>query len=69
MKLMQPVSSEEVHHAAAGAAAAVPARLPSHALHYQSATKLACKLETNLLNNVFPPFAFLKLLVINFAYD
>lgn len=35
--------------------------------HYQSATKLACKLETNVLNNevpIFPPF--LELCVIHF---
>ena len=47
----------------------IPVSLLSDALHYQSATKLACKLETNLLNNVFPTFPFPKLLVIHFAYN
>lgn len=67
---MQMVSSQEkVHYVSAVAAGGVPVSLLSDALHYQSATKLACKLETNLLNNVFPTFPFLKLLVIHFAYD
>lgn len=70
MKLMQMVSSQEkVHYVLAVAAGGILACLFSNALHYQSATKLAHKLETNLLNNVFPPFPFLKLLIINFAYD
>lgn len=70
MKLMQMVSSQEkVHYVLVVAARGIPLSLLSKALHYQSATKLACKLETNLLNNVFPTFPFLKLLVIHFAYD
>ncbi len=70
MKLMQMVSSQEkVHYVLAVAAGGFPVSLLSDALHYQSATKLACKLETNLLNNVFLTFSFLKLLVIHFAYD
>ena len=55
MELMQMVSSQEkVHYVIAVAAG--PLCLLSDALRYQSATKLACKLETNLLNNVFPTF-------------
>ncbi len=70
MKLMQMVSSQEkVHYVLAVAAGGIPVSLLSDALHYQSATKLACKLETNLLNNVFPIFPVLKLLVIHFAKD
>lgn len=58
MKLMQMVSSQEkVHYVLAVAAGDVLVSLLSDALHYQSATKLACKLETNLLNNVFPTFS------------
>lgn len=66
---MQMVSSQEkVHYVLAVAAGGIPVSLLSDALHYQSATKLACKLETNLLNNVFPTFPSLKLLVIHFSY-
>lgn len=54
MKLMQMVSSQEkVHYVLAVAAGGIPVSLLSDALHYQSATKLACKLETNLLNTYF----------------
>lgn len=59
MKLMQMVSSQEkVHYVLAVAAGGIPVSLVSDLLHYQSATKLACKLETNRLNNVFPYFSF-----------
>lgn len=71
-------SQEKVHYVLAGAAdgtAALPPSSPpplmplrSDAPHYQSATKLAFKLETNLLNNAFPSLPFLKLLVIHFAF-
>lgn len=58
MKLMQMVSSQEkVHYVLAVATGGVLVLLLSDALYYQSATKLACKLETNLLNNVFPTFS------------
>lgn len=68
MKLMQMVSSQEkVHYVLAIAAGGISVSLLSDALHYQSATKLAFKLETNLLNNAFPTLPFLKLLVIHFA--
>lgn len=62
MKLMHMVSSQEkVHYVLAVAAGGgIPVSLLSDALHYQSATKLARKLETNLLNNVFPISSFLK---------
>lgn len=70
MKLMPMVSSQEkVHYVLAVDAGGIPVSLVSDVLHYQSATKLACKLETNLLNNVFPTSPFLKLFVIHFAYD
>lgn len=59
MKLMQMVSSQEkVHYVLAVAAGGIPVSLVSDLLHYQSATKLVCKLETNLLNNVFLYFSF-----------
>lgn len=59
MKLMQMVSSQErFHYVLAVAAGGIPASLVSDLLHHQSATKLACKLETNLLNNVFSYFSF-----------
>lgn len=59
MKLMQMVSSQEkVHYVLAIAAGGIPVSLLSDALHYQSATKLAFKLETNLLNNAFPTSSF-----------
>lgn len=71
-------SQEKVHYVLAGAAggtvALPPSSLPprlrllSDAARYQSATKLAFKLETNLLNNAFPSLPFLKLLVIHFAF-
>lgn len=71
MKLMQMVSSQEkVHYGlavATGGTAQLP--VPSDAGHHQSATKLPCKLETNLLNNVFSTFYILKLNVIHSAYD
>lgn len=58
MKLMQMVSSQEkVHYVLAVAAGGILACLLSDALHYQSATKLAHKLETNLLNNVYTSFS------------
>lgn len=57
MKLMQMVSSQEkVHYVLAVAAGGIPVFLLPDAPHYQSATKLACKLETNRLNNAFPIF-------------
>lgn len=82
MALMPMVTSQEkVHYVLAGAAggtvALPPSSLPpppppppllSDAARYQSATKLAFKLETNLLNNAFPSLPFLKLLVIHFAF-
>lgn len=59
MKLMQMVSSQEkLHYALAVVSAAILLSLLSDALRYQSATKLAPKLETNLLNNVLPAFLF-----------
>lgn len=70
MKLMQMVASQEkVHYVLAIATGVISGSLLSDALHYQSATKLAFKLETNLLNNSFSTLPFLKLLVIQFAYD
>lgn len=70
MKLMQTVSSQdEVHFTLAVAAGGIQVSVLPDALRYQSATKLACKLETNLLNNVFSTYPFLQLLVIHFAYD
>lgn len=70
MKLMQMVSSQEkVHYVLAVAAGGVLVSLLSDALHYQSATKLACKLETNLLNNVFPTFSLSQITCNPFAYD
>lgn len=77
MELMPMVTSQEkVHYvlaAAAGGTVALPPSSPpplllSDAARYQSATKLAFKLETNLLNNAFPSLPFLKLLVIHFAF-
>lgn len=80
MALMPMVTSQEkVHYVLAGAAGGTvelppsspplpPPPLPSDAARYQSATKLAFKLETNLLNNAFPSLPFLKLLVIHFAF-
>ena len=67
---MQMVSSQEkVHYVLAVAAGSISVSLLSGALRYQSPTKLACKLETNLLNNAFPTFPTPKLLVIHFACD
>lgn len=77
MELMPMVTSQEkVHYvlaAAAGGTVALPPSSPpppllSDAARYQSATKLAFKLETNLLNNAFRSLPFLKLLVIHFAF-
>lgn len=82
MELMPMVTSQEkVHYvlaAATGGTVALPPSSPpplpppppllSDAARYQSATKLAFKLETNLLNNAFPSLPFLKLLVIHFAF-
>lgn len=82
MALMPMVASQEkVHYVLAGAAGGtvalppsstppllLPPPLLSDAARYQSATKLAFKLETNLLNNAFPSLPFLKLLVIHFAF-
>lgn len=74
MELMPMVTSQEkVHYVLAGAAGGTVALPPSSPLlsgaaRYQSATKLAFKLETNLLNNAFPSLPFLKLLVIHFAF-
>lgn len=51
-------SQEKVHYVLAIAAGGIPVSLLSDALHYQSATKLAFKLETNLLNNAFPTSSF-----------
>lgn len=84
MELMPMVTSQEkVHYVLAGAAGGtvalppsspppppppLPPPLLSDAARYQSATKLAFKLETNLLNNAFPSLPFLKLLVIHFAF-
>lgn len=48
-------SQEKVHYVLAVAAGGIPVFLLP-APHYQSATKLACKLETNRLNNAFPIF-------------
>lgn len=49
-------SQERVRYVSAGAAG----RWLSEAPHYQSATKLAFKVETNLLNYSFPPPPFIN---------
>lgn len=55
MKLMQMGSSQEkVHYVLAVAAGAVQVSRLSDAVRHQSATKLACKLEAHLVNNVSP---------------
>lgn len=55
-------SQEKVHYVLAEAASGIPVSLISDAPHHQSATKLGCRLETNLLNNAFPIFLHSKCL-------
>lgn len=50
-------SQEKVHYVFAVAAGAAQNSLLSDAVRHQSAAKLACKLEANLLNNVSPTFS------------